>query len=244
MKESDNQNDSDLPIFTGIDISDCEQQTQPAAPIVNKKVESENDKKPKISKRKLYIILISFALFSLIAGLVLWLFVFKGIYIFQGLPLSNFSNSYYSLKIPKGYSKLENSLGSTGTDVTFFDKSENAVVVQSKVYVFSGEMGQDKKTKYFKDLDTQYSETAIEKSRSSAGLNGAAGIVYSKENHDGLSARTISYEVTRKNDHVGRYDKLAIYKSGYIYEIIVSSPRNNPGLAADAKKIFDSFEIK
>lgn len=230
-------------VFDEIDISDNKNTTQPE-PIVTKKPEIKEDEKPKKSHRKLIIILSSFAVVTGIAVFIVWLFVFKGIYAFQGLPLSSFSNSYYSIKIPVGYSKFENNLGESGTDIAFSDPKEASLAVQSKVYIASGNMSVDSKEKYFNELDEQYSEDLIKKSRSSTGVNGAANIVYSKQARDGQQSRMISYDIKRQTDWVGRYSKLSIFSDGKIYEIVITSPRGNPGLAVDVRKIFDSFEIK
>lgn len=226
-----------------IDLLD-NRETFQSEPIVTKKIETKNNEKPKKSHRKLIIILVSIAVTAAVVAFVVWLFMFKGIYAFQGLPLSSFSNNYYSLKIPVGYSKFENSLGGSGTDVSFSDPKEALLAVQSKVYIASGEMSLGSKEKYFSDLDKQYSESAIKKSRSATGLNGAANIVYSKQSRNGSESRMISYDIKRQTERVGRYDKLSIFSDGKIYEIVITSPRGNPGLAVDVQKIFDSFEIK
>ncbi len=243
MKDNDRQKLEDNIPLDAIDLSDEKKHSQPE-PIITKKVESEPVEGSKKSHRKLFVVLISLAVIMSVATFMVWLFVFKGIYAFQGLPLSSFSNSYYSLKIPEGYTKSENDLDGSGTDISFSDLDEKTVGTQSKVYVMSGNMPVDQKNRYFSDLDKKYTDSYIKKSQSAAGVNGAADIRYSKHNQHGFPARTISYDITTNSNRVGRYDKMSIYKNGKIYEIVITSPRSNPGLAVDAKKIFDSFEIK
>jgi hypothetical protein len=243
MQKNNDEIFSDLPVIDDIDLGINRTQEAKKSEPIETDFKVEPEKKAK-SRRKLYIVLISLGVVLAITAIMVWLFAFKGIYVFQGLPLSSFSNSYYSIKIPEGYVRTENSLGESGTDITFVDPDESSEGIQSKVYLVSGEMTVSRKNDYFKALDEQYSKANIEKSHSSGGVNGAVDIVYSTKDWKGLESRTVSHVMARDKEHVGRYNKLVIYKSGKIYEIVITSPKYNPGLAVDAGKIFESFQIK
>ena len=126
MKDINSQQIDEKIQLDSLDLLDSEQKLQPE-PIITNKVMAEPASEKKPYRRKLVIILASVAVVMIIAGFFSFLFLFKGIYVFQGLPLSSFSNSYYSLKIPEGYSKSENNLGTSGTDITFFDPDEKKI---------------------------------------------------------------------------------------------------------------------
>ena len=59
-----------------------------------------------------------------------------------------------------------------------------------------------------------------------------------------MTARMVIYDATKGNDHIAKYFKASIFNNGKVYEIIISAPSNNPGLAVDAQKIIDSFTLK
>lgn len=240
-KQLDPNQDFELPPISDIDLSDDFDTPKPEPIVTVKKIEEQI---PKKSHKGLYIVIAAILSVMLICGTLIWLFMLNGIYIFQGLPLRNYSNDIYSIKIPEGYTSNENNLGSAGNDATFVDPYENDSSVQSKVYIVTGQISDTAKSKYLSDLDSLYSTNNIEKSKKDIGFNGMANIEYSKTDVNGMQARTVIYDATKDKDRIGKYYKVSIFENGMIYEIIISAPNGNPGLAVDAQKIIDSFTIK
>ena len=232
--------DIELPPISDIDISDNFDQPKPE-PIVTTKAE---EKLPKKSNKLLYVIIAAAVAVAFAAGTLIWLFMMGGIFNFSGLPLRNFTNDTYSIKIPEGYTASQNDLGNSSSDATFVDPYEKIDGTQSKVYIVIGEITAAAQEKYISEIDALYSPSNIEKSKKSGGYKGSANIEYIRSNINNATARMVVYDALKDDDRIAKYFKASIFDDGKLCEIIISAPNENPGLAVDAQKIIDSFTLK
>lgn len=238
--------DIDLTKLDGLELDD-EKQSLVAEPIaiVNSAPDPEKNASEKKSKKKITIVVSIIGMVLVVVGVLTWLFQFKGIYMFQGLPLEKYSNSIYSVSKPIGYKILENNITGSNADVTFINPEQDKSSMQSKVYITSNQIDSVTKQKYLDQLDSTYSNNNIEQSKKSvSGFRGQANIKYSKANYRGFESRRIDYDIAKGSERIGRYSKLSLFKDGKIYEIIVSATSSDPGLVVDIDKIFTSFSLK
>ena len=188
---------------------------------------------PKKSKVKLFIIL-GVVIAALVGiGITVWLLFFS-----NNISLTEYSNSDYSILVPSSYKKTE-----TGSNVSF-DKPDTKAGFESKVAVSVTPVPEGYKQQFIDAMDQAFTEKAFSSGSQLTSFQDTSNVKVEKSTKNGMDYRLASGNIVVDKVVAGSF-KVAIFISDTkAYTVGVMAHSSEPGLAANASKIVDSFKAK
>lgn len=171
-----------------------------------------------------------------VLGTAAWLLI--GVIAGSSITLKEYSGDKFSILVPENYEQdiLSSSATFTEPDVKKTDE-ESKILVQR-----AGSVTASTRDTYIKSIDSSLTEDKLNAGVTSGASIANMKVVKSVSGDNDI--RTITADVKKDGAQVGTIRYLFVIGEDNIYLVVVAAHISDPGLAAKAQEITDSFKLK